>query len=202
MMKTTRRVAFALAAAVAFGALAFAAQELALEVVSPTADAFVSGSTWLRAAVQPPGRTTSIVFFVDGRLVCTVTAPPYECEWDAGPKVIEHQVRVVANLAGGGRVVRTVRTKSLGFTEVVDVEVVQVTVTVADGHGHFIRGLPRASFKVFEDNRQQTISHFASENIPLELIVAIDISGSMSPAMPKLKSAVKEFLGAVPPRTR
>ena len=76
---------------------------------------------------------------------------------------------------------------ALGFTEVVDVEVVQVTVTVADGHGHFVRGLPRSAFKVFEDDRPQTISHFASEDVPLELIVAIDISGSMTPAMPKLK---------------
>jgi len=34
--------------------------------------------------------------------------------------------------------------------------------------------------------------------VPLELIVAIDISGSMTGAMPKLKQAVKDFLGAVP----
>jgi len=34
--------------------------------------------------------------------------------------------------------------------------------------------------------------------VPLELVVAIDISGSMTPAMPKLKKAVKEFLAAVP----
>jgi Ca-activated chloride channel family protein len=199
MTWTTRGAALALAVAVAVGALAASAQELRLEVLSPTENAFVSGSTWLRAAVEPPGRVASVVFFVDGKLVCTVAAPPFECEWDAGKKVIEHQVRVVANLVGGGRVVRTVRTKSLGFTEVVDVEVVQVTVTVADGRGHFVRGIPRSAFKIFEDNRPQSISHFASEDIPLELIVAIDISGSMSPAMPKLKSAVKEFLGAVPP---
>jgi Ca-activated chloride channel family protein len=199
MTRTTRGAALALAVAVAVGALAVSAQEMRLEVLSPTENAFVSGSTWLRAAVDPPGRAASVVFFVDGKLVCTVAAPPFECEWDAGKKVIEHQVRVVANLVSGGRVVRTVRTKSLGFTEVVDVEVVQVTVTVADGRGHFVRGIPRSAFKIFEDNHPQVISHFASEDIPLELIVAIDISGSMSPAMPKLKSAVKEFLGAVPP---
>ena len=36
--------------------------------------------------------------------------------------------------------------------------------------------------------------------MPLELIAAIDISGSMAPAMPKLKKAVKQFLGDVPPQ--
>jgi len=188
----------ALAVALAAGVLV-AAQQVKLDILSPTDEAFVSGSTWLRASVEPRGAAASVVFFVDGRQMCTVSAPPYECEWEAGRKVVEHQVRVVANLVGGGRVVRTVRTKALGFTEMVDVDVVQVTVTVADGHGRFVRGLPRSAFKVFEDDRPQAISHFASEDIPLELIVAIDISGSMTPAMPKLKSAVKEFLGAVPP---
>jgi len=188
----------ALAVALAAGVLV-AAQQVKLDILSPTDEAFVSGSTWLRSSVEPRGAAASVVFFVDGRQMCTVSAPPYECEWEAGRKVVEHQVRVVANLVGGGRVVRTVRTKALGFTEMVDVDVVQVTVTVADGHGRFVRGLPRSAFKVFEDDRPQAISHFASEDIPLELIVAIDISGSMTPAMPKLKSAVKEFLGAVPP---
>jgi len=169
-----------------------------LTILSPGADAFVSGPTLLRARIEPAGTASSIAFFVDGRLVCTLTTTPFECDWDAGPTVAEHQVRVVATLLAGGRVVQTVRTKALGYTEKVDVDVVQVTVTVSDGHGHFVRGLPQAAFKVFEDNRPQKVSHFASEDVPLELVVAIDISGSMTPAMPKLKSAVKEFLSAVP----
>jgi VWFA-related protein len=55
---------------------------------------------------------------------------------------------------------------------------------------------------VFEDNRPQSISHFTSEDIPLELLVAIDISGSMTPAMPKLRAAVKQFLADVPPKNQ
>src|SRR5262249_8185666 len=98
------------------------------------------------------------------------------------------------------RVIQTVRTKGLGYTETVDVDVVQVTVTVTDGHGHFVKALPRSLFHVSEDGRPQSITHFASEDIPLELVVAVDISGSMTPAMPRLKKAVKEFLLAVPPQ--
>jgi Ca-activated chloride channel homolog len=138
------------------------------------------------------------VFFVDGRLVCTVSKPPFECEWDAGTAVSEHQIRVAATLSRGGRIVQTRRTKALGFTENVDVDVVQVTVTVSDSRGRFVRGLPQSIFHVAEDGRPQRITHFASEDISLELLVAIDISGSMTPSMPKLKSAVKEFLAAVP----
>ena len=91
---------------------------------------------------------------------------------------------------------QTVRTKAVGYAERVDVDVVQVTVdrdaTAAASSSAACR---RRRFTSFEDGRPQTITHFASEDVPLELIVAIDISGSMAPAMPKLKKAVKEFLG-------
>ena len=90
--------------------------------------------------------------------------------------------------------------RNSGYTEKVDVEVVQVTATVVDNRGHYVKGLPREAFHVFEDDRAQQITHFAAEDVPLELIVAVDISGSMAPAMPKLKSAVKAFLDAVPAR--
>lgn len=171
-----------------------------LQILSPNDEAYVSGPTLLRARVEPPGAASSVVFYVDGRQVCEVTKLPFECDWDAGPMIEEHQVRVVVNLTAGGRIVQTVRTKAVGFAEKVDVDVVQVTVTVMDGRGHFVRGLPRTAFHVVEDGRPQSISHFASEDVPLELIVAVDISGSMTPAMSKLKKAVKEFLSAIPRR--
>jgi VWFA-related protein len=91
-----------------------------------------------------------------------------------------------------------VRTKGLGFVDKVNVEVVQVTVTVTDDSGHFVPGIPRSAFKVMEDGKPQTVTYFASEDVPLELMVAVDISGSMTTAMPKLKKAVKGFLAAVP----
>jgi VWFA-related protein len=94
--------------------------------------------------------------------------------------------------------VHTIRTKGIGYNERVNVDVVQVTVTVSDGRGRFIAGLPQAAFHVFEDGRPQAITHFASDGIPLELLVAIDISGSMAPAMVKLKQSVKGFLSEVP----
>ena len=171
-----------------------------VSIATPEADAYLSGLTPLRAAVDPPEAATSVTFFVDGRQVCQVSSVPFECQWDAGSNVRAHQVRLVV-LAAGRRIIRVLRTKGLAFADVVDVDAVQVTVTVTDeSTGKFVSKLPRSAFRVFEDNGQQTISHFASEDVPLELIVAVDISGSMTPVMPKVKKAVEEFLGAVPPR--
>jgi Ca-activated chloride channel family protein len=171
-----------------------------VRMLAPEEGAIVIGPTRLRASVEPADAAASAVFSVDGREVCATTLPPFECEWNAGKAIVEHQVRLVVNLAGGGRVVRTARTRAGGFTETVDVDVVQVTVSVTDGRGHYIKGLPKASFHVSEDGRPQNLSHFYSEAVPLELVVAVDVSGSMEPAMPTLKRAVAEFLGAVPAR--
>jgi VWFA-related protein len=169
-----------------------------INIVSPENGSFVSGPIPLRARIDPPEAATAVTFFADGRQVCSIPRQPFECEWDAGATITEHQIRAVAALAAGGRIVQTIRTKGVGFSEHVNVEVVQVTVTVPDGHGKFVRGIPRSNFHVAEDGHPQVISHFASEDVPLELVVAIDISGSMGPSMPKLKTAVKEFLSTVP----
>jgi VWFA-related protein len=171
-----------------------------VEILSPDSDSYLSGLTTLRARVEPAAAVATVTFAVDGRTRCEIVDAPFECNWDAGPNITAHQIRVVANFTDGSRIVRTRRTKSLQFAERVDVDVVQVTVSVMDGGGAFVRNIPRSAFRIYEDGKPQTISNFLSEDVPLELIAAVDISGSMTAAMPKLKIAVKRFLGAIPPR--
>src|SRR5690606_13722676 len=99
----------------------------------------------------------------------------------------------------GERLVATTRTRSAGYTESVEVEVVQVTATVTDTQGRFVKGLTRDRFRVREDGVVQRLTAFAGENAPLELVVAIDVSQSMTAAMPTLKAAVRAFLQALRP---
>jgi len=179
------------------------APAVTLEITSPADGSYISGPVRLQAVVRPieaVGRIRSVAFQVDGMLVCTIARPPFACDWDAGPMVEEHLIRAVATLAEGGRVVATARTKRIDHAEMVDVTAVQVTVTVTDGRGRFVSGLRRDQFKVFEDDVPQRIESFAAENVPLELVAAIDISGSMRTSVPTLKDAVKEFLASVPSR--
>lgn len=167
-------------------------------IVSPRESEYVAGRTALRARVEPASEATSVIFYVDGVQVCSLSRPPFECGWDAGVEVVEHQIRAVATFTGARHFVSNVRTRSLGYAEAVDVRSVQLTATVTDSRGRFVRGLPKSAFRVFEDDRPQTIAHFEAENVPLDLIVALDISASMGPSMPALKQAAKEFLTAVP----
>jgi Ca-activated chloride channel family protein len=186
-------------------ALGLSAQvpDLSVRIVSPGPDTYLSGPVLLKAIVEPPPRSreaTRVLFYADGRLVCTVAEPARaECPWDAGAEVKEHLVRVVVDLKNGGRVVSSTRTKGLEHAESVTVDVVQVTAVVNDGN-RFVKGLEGRAFRILEDGVPQTISHFSNEGSPLELVVAVDVSQSMAPHMPQLKNAVRKFLGALGPK--
>jgi Ca-activated chloride channel homolog len=180
------------------GAVTVAAsvQEPMLHITSPAPDAIVSGPTHLEARITPreaAEAVESVSFFVNGRLVCAAEDPPFACPWDAGHVVRGYHVRVVATLAGGRRLVGNVRTKELGYTEGVRAEAVLVPAIVTS-RGEFVRGLTQQDFEVFEDGVRQPIASFVSEDAPLDLILAVDISGSMDAALPEVKAAVRQLM--------
>jgi VWFA-related protein len=174
-----------------------------LRIASPTEDTYLSGAVRLVAMIDPPSASRAVAqlaFFAGGRQVCTIVRAPFECDWDAGAGVVEHQIRAVATLKNGQRLVQTVRTRSLEITEIVDVDVVQVTAVVTDGDGRFVRGLTREDFKIYDDGRLQPVTHFAAENIPLELVTAIDVSSSMRNVIGRVKDSAKRFLSGIEAR--
>lgn len=170
-----------------------------ISIDAPDADAYVSGPLLIRASVRSDVDVSSVSFFVDGRLACIDQGAPWECTWDAGATIVEHLVRVVATTRSGERASATVRTRGTGYAERVDVDAVQVTVTVTDADGRFVAGLPASAFHVSEDGVPQSLSAFLSDEIPLEIVMALDVSQSMTPAIPALKRSAKAFLGALRP---
>ena len=173
--------------------VAGAAQTPALRFTSPAEDAVLSGPTKLEIEIDPPAAVQSVNFFVNGRLACTAEQPPFACNWDPGVVVRGHHIRVVATLGDGRRLVGNRRTKDLGYTERVRTEAVLVPVIVTDG-GQFVRGLKQQDFEVFENGVPQKIASMVSEDAPLDLVLAIDISGSMERALTDVKAAVKQLL--------
>ncbi len=200
-MKALRRTALGIGIVLGGTWLVLAqAPRASVRIVSPENGAVVSGEVTLEAEVLPAGaadQVRDLVFSADGREVCRLTAGPFQCPWDAGPDVDEHAIRVVARLRDGTRAVANVRTKGLGYVDRVDVDAIQLAVVVTDDAGRFVPNLPREAFKVFEDDRPQRVSTFASENVPLELVAALDVSQSMTDAMPKVKQAARAFLSAL-----
>jgi VWFA-related protein len=169
-------------------------------IVEPAPGRYVSGRQLLRARLDPEGlEVVRIMFTANGHPVCARQAPPWQCEWDAGDDVVSHSIRAVAVLADGARLVDSVRTEAAGFAPAVKVEVVQVAATVTDGDGRLVKGLGRADFRIFEDERPQQVTHFIGAEAERELVVAVDMSGSMSAAMQTCREAVKRFLATVRP---
>ena len=165
-----------------------------VQIIAPAEGSYLVGEVVLRAAVEPPGTPVEKVrFFGDGRLVCSVERPPFECSWDAGTAIREHDVRIVADLPDGRRAVAKVTTRGTRFADAVDVDRIQLTAVVTDGR-RYVRGLKRSDFRVFEDGARVAIEHFGSEDAPLELAVAVDISESMTGAMAQTKEFVRRFL--------
>ena len=75
------------------------------------------------------------------------------------------------------------------------VELVNVTATVTDASGRFVRGLRQEDFRVFEDGQEQPLTHFSAERVPVSLGIALDTSNSMSGAkMDAARDALTRFL--------
>jgi len=172
-----------------------------IRIASPADGTYLMGAVRFTIAFEPASLVNQVQhvrWFADGSQVCTASVPPYSCEWDAGAFVREHLVRAVATLKNGERLVANARTRAVEYAEAVDVDVIQITAVVTDG-GRFVTGLKAEDFKVYDDDKLQPLTNFASENIPLELVAAIDVSSSMQDALPAVKRYATDFLAQLQP---
>jgi len=76
----------------------------------------------------------------------------------------------------------------------VDVELVQLPVSVIDKHGLPVRGLRQEQFTVYEDKVEQNVALFKQEDVPLSVGLVIDASGSMNSKMDRLRTAAMTFV--------
>ena len=59
------------------------------------------------------------------------------------------------------------------------VDLINVSATVTDASERFVTGLRKEDFILFEDEREQPITHFSDERVPVSLGIVLDTSGSM-----------------------
>lgn len=172
----------------------------ALRFVSPTDDTYVSGLVLLKVVIDGEAGSSvveDVTFFADGRQVCVAAGANPQCRWDAGPRLTTHAIRAVARLKTGERLIANVRTKDAEYVESVSVDVV-----LANDGGHFVKGLTRGDFKVLDDGKERPLTSFQSTEAPLELVLALDVSGSMSTALGDVKDAARGFVHALRPQDR
>jgi VWFA-related protein len=75
-------------------------------------------------------------------------------------------------------------------------ELVLLDVSVKDATGERISNLGKDNFRIYEDGKLQTITHFASDDVPVTVGLVIDTSGSMRPKYRDVVAAALSFIQA------
>ncbi|HSE31877.1 MAG TPA: VWA domain-containing protein [Pyrinomonadaceae bacterium] len=70
---------------------------------------------------------------------------------------------------------------------------VMIPVTVTDGHGKLINNLTREDFRIFEDGRQQPLSDLALRQVPVDVVLMVDASSSVSSNLEDFRRAAEAF---------
>jgi Ca-activated chloride channel family protein len=81
----------------------------------------------------------------------------------------------------------------------VNSDLVLIPVTVLDRHDESVAGLLKTHFKLYEDNVEQVITHFAVEDAPISVGFVLDVSSSMQSKMHKSRAAIENFLNIANP---
>ncbi len=80
------------------------------------------------------------------------------------------------------------------FSDIVNTELVSMTVTVTDPYNRLVTGLDKHHFEVFEDKVKQEITHFSDDDVPVSLGIVFDVSGSMKGKLDRALDALKAFI--------
>lgn len=81
-------------------------------------------------------------------------------------------------------------------------ELVALQVSVVDGRQRYVSDLSADDFGVFEEGARQTVSVFAAATTPLDVMLLLDTSASMSRCMAFAQRAAIEFLEVLRPDDR
>lgn len=79
---------------------------------------------------------------------------------------------------------------------------VSVPVSVSDRDGHYINGLKKGDFTLFEDGVEQKITFFATYDEPLNVALLLDTSISTRDTLDKIKDAAKDFIKLLNPNDK
>jgi VWFA-related protein len=83
-----------------------------------------------------------------------------------------------------------------------DVRMVNLTVTITDKSGRPVTGLQPEDFRVVEDRVEQKVTFAGSDDVPFNLAILLDLSGSTRPDREAMRAAAERFVALLGPRDK
>lgn len=83
-----------------------------------------------------------------------------------------------------------------------DVSMTRIDAQVLDRDGRAVTGLQISDFKLTLDGHVLPVKSLASENMPIDILLLLDVSGSMEPHVQRIASAAQEALNVLAPKDR
>lgn len=172
--------------------------ELRVRILDPPrGKAIAAGDVKVRAEVVVPEEmfVTALKFSLNQEVQAVVDKPPWEAVVSV-PATGELTYLTVAAELSDGTTAEAVRFfNSPNYIEEVDVNLVELFTTVTEKNGRLVRGLEATDFEIWEDEQPQKVVKFELvEDLPLNLGVAIDVSGSMFESLGEAQRAATDFL--------
>ena len=159
-----------------------------------------------RADVDVPEGATldRLELYLNENLTSTLYQEPFVQPIQLPPSAGVSYVRAVAHLSDGNTAEDLVFINSPTDIEQVEVQFVELFISVTDRRGRPVDGLAQADFTVFEDGQLQTVSRFERVvDLPIHVGVLIDNSASMRDSLAITRRAALGFFEqAVTPRDR
>ncbi|HBL30401.1 MAG TPA: hypothetical protein DD490_26500 [Acidobacteria bacterium] len=173
---------------------------LGVWITEPPKGKRVTGTKALvKAEVMIPDgrRIEALELRLNDQVVTSLAKPPWQAELTLpGDDVV--YVTAVAVLDDGTRAEAVRFLRAPEYMEEVEVNLVELYVTVTDRGNQLVGGLTQNDFEVLEQGRRQEIAKFELvENRPLTVGMLLDTSGSMAQSLAQAQDAAAGFLRSV-----
>ncbi len=122
----------------------------------------------------------ALVSFAFVAIFVAPAAPPASFAQQSTTKQQEPSAPNTTPSPTGRRVASRASDETGDRPEIINSDLITLTVTVTDMYGRFVTGLNKNAFTVLDEKEQQEISFFSDEDAPVSLGVIFDVSGSMN----------------------
>ena len=80
-----------------------------------------------------------------------------------------------------------------------NVDLVLIPITVTDPMNRLVTGLEKEDFQIYENNGEQKVVSFASEDAPVSIGIIFDLSGSMNSKLIRARESILQFIKTANP---